>query len=296
MIEQEIRFLVGADERGQALDALQGLLGDLGQPGADLTDPAGRERRAAMRGSEEDDAADVRHRLEPEDLPHRLALLGAELVALQRLVRDDGPEAVAAGLDHQPREDAAHAVSDQDHLIEGGVLALGIEGLADLEQRVAEHRGREQDGIAGGVEEEPDLIALADLLVAEHPVHHLEPGHRRREQAVDEDERNLLRLVGLQHVQPLLLFELGDVEQVAEGARPRRLVEHVGERRRQVGLQRHGLASDIDALGLERVVDLERAGQPLGPEQRAAEPEEDGAGVRLLDLRQVLLAHAPLLG
>ena len=88
---------------------------------ADLADAAGGERRAAVRDGDEHDGANGGLRGEVELLLERIPHLGSGDDLRERAVRDRPPHAIPAAGDLGLGDQAAHAVPDQHHVIEGGV-------------------------------------------------------------------------------------------------------------------------------------------------------------------------------
>ena len=86
-------------------------------------------------------------------------------------------------------------------------LVVRVELGAKLFQVAAQVGGRGQVGVAGRVEVEPELEAVAQHRVGPQVVEHRRPRQRRRQQAVDQHDGDLARLVRLQHVNAVAALE-----------------------------------------------------------------------------------------
>ena len=135
-------------------------------------------------------------------LHHQVLQLGIHLDLLGWDLGGGVPESLAAAGDRQPREQPAHAVTDQDHPVEGRVFALGIELGTQVAQRLAKPRPRGQDRITRRVEKHPELIALAQLRIAAQVVHGVVPGLGTGHEPVHENHGDLSRLIGVDQVDP----------------------------------------------------------------------------------------------
>ena len=95
-----------------------------------------RQRRsqcgAVMRRRQEHDALDAGLLLEVKDLLQLLAGRWLGFEVREGLLANQVPEVVAAVLRQQLADQPAHAVADEDHLIEGRILVLGIDVAAQL--------------------------------------------------------------------------------------------------------------------------------------------------------------------
>ena len=156
-----------------------------------------------------------------------------------RAVRDLFDDVVRIVLQKRARDQAAHAVPDQDHLVE--ILARLLrdpELLASGQQHLAEVVGGRHDRYAAGKREEPELVAFPDDRVVFQGVDHLHPGVWAGHQSVDEDHRDLPRLVRLDQEQPgVIVLFVGlqhDGDQVAVG----QTVQETGKRGGEVQRER----------------------------------------------------------
>ena len=70
--------------------------------------------------------------------------------------------ALAGGYSHQD-EGTGQFNIDDDRSPEGGVLSLGVDGLDDVAQRFPQEVRGVRDGVPGRIDEEPELVALAQL-------------------------------------------------------------------------------------------------------------------------------------
>jgi hypothetical protein len=122
---------------------------------------------------DEDDPAHLGKGLVAEHLPQEPAVLGRAGDLLDGLLADRLPKARSASLHHHLRQDAAQAVADDDHPVEGRVRAVGIEDPASAPQGLPEQVGREGDGVTTCVAETPELVSSSDcgvgLEVLDHP-------------------------------------------------------------------------------------------------------------------------------
>ena len=82
-------------------------------------------------------------------------------------------EGLAVVRDAGPGDEAAHTVTDDDHVPDVVVIVVGIDGVDELAEVLAEFRGGGQSRVAGGVEVVPELIAASDLRIALEVLHHL---------------------------------------------------------------------------------------------------------------------------
>src|SRR5229473_5686650 len=117
---------------------------------------------------------------------------------------------------------AAHSSSSRYSEVKGSAAKSGPDGasrrsagnlsrsVGTLEPRPASgpshpsssHRGQ-YDRIAAVIEEEPKLIARRDIGIAEQLVGHLGPSRRTRRGAMNEHHRNHVRVVWVQHEEPV---------------------------------------------------------------------------------------------
>ena len=244
-----------------------------------------------MRGGDEDHPLHERHRLEDEDLAEVLLELdrGDELVvaAPDRRI----PELPASVEGHRFRQQAPHAVPDQDHLVEGGVGARGVEVAADLEQVFTQSRGRDRNGLTRRVEEHPELVAVGDLGVVAEFVDDLQVGAGAGEQPVHEHDGDLPALVGPEHVEPggdILAAEIGP-EEPGDLQERQAAVGHLhGQGGGGVGSQRQLAGSGGEGGRLERVDERDRP-RALGV---AVGRQDDGRGRRLELLRVEIILRS----
>jgi len=172
---------------------------------------------------------------------------------------------------------------------------IGARGIALPDSRgelLAEFGRRLQKGGAGGVVEHPWLVPPMKLRPGAEFVDHVEPRALVAGEAVDEDHRDPARLVRLEH------FEMGPRAAVAKGlekasdVRLGRAVEHVQQRRGEIGGKMGLRGSDADRGDLDGVREVEhrwgviaarRAGELLQEVlvARHGEAEDGGGGKRL---------------
>ena len=105
----------------------------------------------------------------------------------------------AAVADLQFRDESAHAVADEHHVLRGGIIGsagpTGQRGVQFPPQRGGTH----QEGNSGRITEEPHLVALAKPGLRVQLIAHRHPGGGIGEQPMHEDDRNLAALVRRQH-------------------------------------------------------------------------------------------------
>ncbi len=185
----------------------------------------------------------------------------------------------------QPCDKAAHAVADQHHLVQGRFAMLRIEHLPHIGQVVAQLGRAEPERLAGGIEVEPELVVPANVGRASQVVEHLHPGHGARPHAVNEQDRDLARLVGLHHVQPFdhrLLIAVRDqqllgLEEADRGQRLHgHLREEIGQRRRQVAFQRDEEAPHAGIVDLQGVAKLQEHLVAARRARSVVRPQEGG--------------------
>ncbi len=150
-----------------------------------------------MRRGDEDDAADLGHGGEDQRLAEQLAGLGR---AVHRVGRPGGvqvPQPRAAVLDGHLRHQAAHAVADEHHPVEGGIAAGRVEPPSRLAEGLPQQVRRVRDRRDGGVAEGPELVVPAQPGIGLEGPDHVRPLPRAAAQAVDEDHRGPAR-----HIRP----------------------------------------------------------------------------------------------
>ena len=182
-----------------ALEDIGGQIDEAGGDGLGNRQHADEERgqreigqpAAALRRTDVNFPADVAIRLKKGNALGEVVggQLGVEPVRI--LSELPVPQAPAGGNDLQPREQAAHAVADEDHLL--GLAHQRLQGSEFL----AQAHGRVGDGPAGRIVEEHELIAPAELRVGAQVVDHIPPHARVGIQAMDEQHRDAVRVVGL---------------------------------------------------------------------------------------------------
>ena len=136
-------------------------------------EPVVGEIAAAVRGGNEDDAADLGAVCEDRGLGEDVLVIGRHLHLLGRDGEHLIPDPPLAVGDEQAADAAAHAVADDDHLPAQRILFLR------LIQFPPEDGGGIRIGIAAGVAEEPELIVVTDLPVLAQVVDQRKPGGGR---------------------------------------------------------------------------------------------------------------------
>ena len=109
----------------QLVKQLVDMVGVGNQAGADAADDAAGHIRAAMRRGQKNDPADEWQRIEEEIATQLFQDLARAQDFVERSIRIEPPELVAAGDRHGPAQNAAHAVSHQDHLLERRIRPSG---------------------------------------------------------------------------------------------------------------------------------------------------------------------------
>ena len=163
-----------------------------------------------MGGRNEDNPAHFWHRLVAERLLQKTAVIGRSTDLVDGPCADGLPEPRSTTLDHHLRQDAAQAVADDDHPVEGRVRALGIEDPPSPLQGLPQQVGRERDGVAAGIAERPELVLAPEcgvvLEILDHPV----PKKGTAPEAMDQDDGDLARLIGPAHAEPTLMLARPD--------------------------------------------------------------------------------------
>jgi len=171
------------------------------QAAQEATQPAPGQRRATHGCGDEDGPVHLRQwrkiqqRLQP--LAHPLAPCGIQLAPGHEPV----PEPIPRRTHQQPADHPAHAVADQGHLARGARGRLWIEVLQGLFHQRLDLRAVDRDGHVGGVVDLPDLVLLAQQLVAHDLVGHVHPCLGTAAQAVQHQHDAPVGVVALHQVQ-----------------------------------------------------------------------------------------------
>ena len=119
--------------------------------------PAG-DPGPAVGGRQEDHPVDRRDRHGQEARRRSAPGPGREVQPVERPGEDRSVEGLARVEDQVPRQQAAHAVADDDHPGRGRVFALGVEAPPQRRQPSPDLRRRERDRVARRVEDQPVLV------------------------------------------------------------------------------------------------------------------------------------------
>ncbi|WP_430538787.1 hypothetical protein [Lysobacter capsici] len=209
-----------------------------------------------MRRGQEHHPAELRHRLEHGQRAHqRLAaqtLRDGRIEGLERFVE----HLLAAVADQQSRNHPAHTMPHQHRIPTGHIVAFGIVVLERLVQRRRDRRAIGQDADVGRIEHLPQLIVLAQRIVAEDLVGEVDPRLRAAGQAMHQHDHPLVRIVRLIEVDARLERARLLGPQQARQAQPRqfrtRQPHAIG--RRIIRRERHLASADGFAVDAIRVV------------------------------------------
>jgi hypothetical protein len=188
-----VRQIALKDGEGIAED----LAGQTHEPTSHTADKALRHGAAAMRCADEDDAADVGIGLELEVLFKSSDDVGLEPKLVWRCAENIDPETVSAALHLKLADKPAHAVSDEDHVPGGAMIADTGEFLMEKGELLAEPGRAVNHGDAAGVSEEVELVVFKDFGVGAKLIEGIVPGEGARHEAVNEDDRDAIGGGGL---------------------------------------------------------------------------------------------------
>src|SRR5262250_2160229 len=82
---------------------------------------------------------------------------------------------------------------------------MWIKKGVDLLQLLAEELRGDEERQSRGIKEVPDLIVLADDRVVHEIILQIDPGDGARQQAMDGDDRDLVRVERFRHIEPRLV-------------------------------------------------------------------------------------------
>ena len=237
------------------------------------------EEAAPVRRRNEHHALDEGQRLEEQRLTQALLEFRVGRETFERLVAERAPQLVARIDGGHVREQAALAVADDDHLLQGRVGVIGVQPVDHVGQRLPQKGGRGRHRQVAAVFIEPELVALADGRVMAQAVDHLRPPDRAAAGAMHHHHRDAATLVGL-HEQHVALDILTAEKIPQPGVPERGIVQTVGQRGAVVGLQRHGLAVDRHVMIVVAGIKLQRCLPPSGRQfqQAALDAQEGGDG------------------
>ncbi len=169
---------------------------------------------AAVGHGAEDDSPDFRDGLEIDHAQQRLAPPLGDVELVDGHLEERAPLRIAAGEGHGLGEEAAHAVPhDRDLLLPrpaGGAEGQHLlDGPAELRRHVGDRR-------PGRIAEDPELVAVADRLVAIEAVEDFAPGQWAGVDSMDEDAGLLRRVEGRGAAEAHALGELLEAEQAGK--------------------------------------------------------------------------------
>src|SRR6516162_10143910 len=147
------------------------------------------EIAAAMRRGDEDDPAHIWQWLDEHGSAQKITPFGRQADLVDRLVGDGLPNPVTGIDDHCLGKETALAVANDDHLRQRRVGTRRVELVHRLAKRLAQQRRRIEDGVAGIVGEEPELVAIADPRVIQQIIDHVAPPPSARGGSVDKYDR-----------------------------------------------------------------------------------------------------------
>ena len=157
-------------------------------------------RTPSMRNGHENDPFHVRFRREVEH--------AAQLGKLLRVRRNLGnwdrkcriPERIATVCDQCAREQTAHAMPNDNHVLRCKVATVGIDQPAHFVKVVPEVSCAGEKRKPGRIEVVPDLVAPADFGIAHQLVGQLLPCERRGSQTMHHNDWNPIRCIRLHEV------------------------------------------------------------------------------------------------
>src|SRR5207237_10026045 len=130
------------------------------------------QARAVVGSGQEDDSTNARLAFEEEHALDLLARVRLDLELSKGSRTEQVPEIIAAIHGEQLRNQAAHAVADENHGVQSRILMLGIDLAAQLCQCLAEVGGAAEVWLRGRREVKPELEMLAQLRIGPQIVAH----------------------------------------------------------------------------------------------------------------------------
>ena len=131
------------------------------EPPPNSADDPSIEPTAPVWCRDEDQPPDLGLGLEEHHLAQQVAVLGRADELFERLGAAELPEMRPTVLGHHLGQQSSHAVADEDHVIKGGVRAIGVEPAPRRAQILPQQVGRVEDRSARRITEGPELVALA---------------------------------------------------------------------------------------------------------------------------------------
>ena len=165
-----------------------------------------------------------------------------------RTAEDFFPEFRAGIRDEKSADASTHAVADNDHRLADGIF------FSDGIELAAQDRSGVGKGVAARVAVEPELVILADRLVAAEVVDERSPSRGSIHETVNDEDDGLVRIVGLEAGNSSGLRVFFGMEQAGEFKFFRLgFLEHHGERHGEIGGEWLPTAFERNRLGGERV-------------------------------------------
>lgn len=182
----ELLAVMGFDETGQQDEA-----------GDDCGDRVHSQTAAAVGGRDEDDAGDVLATGKEDQFADGRHGWGTELEVIEAAFEELVPEFLASFPDEEARDEAAHAVSDEDDVVRGAA-AITFQNRMKPVEFAAQDGGGFPHREARGVEEEPELVAFSDFRVGHEFIGGAGPRFGSGEQTMNEDDGDAVGVVGLE--------------------------------------------------------------------------------------------------
>src|SRR5208282_4732745 len=91
-------------------------------------------------------------------------------------------------------------MSDDNDMMRGSRRAVRIKQTLSRLQSLSKLRGAFKDRLAGRIKKKPRLIMLENFRVRAKVIGHVLPRNRRRDQAMNEQDRNLVGIVRMNQV------------------------------------------------------------------------------------------------
>ena len=128
--------------------------------------------------ADSDYALDGGVRVEEEDGGESLFFFFARLYIFEGCIAEDAPEFFAAFDCLHTRYQAAHAMADENHLIEDLMFEVRVEGSAEFGKVGAHLCCADPEGLTCGILVEPELVVFAQFAERPQVIEHGHPSHR----------------------------------------------------------------------------------------------------------------------
>src|SRR5208282_4448682 len=171
-----------------------GLLQERGRPresGSNVSDRTPHERASAVGRGDEYQTPDLRYRHEDHRPMQQLAGFCRSGQVLEAAAGDEVPELRATVLGHHLAEQAAHAVSDENHSVPRRIRVVGVESIPHIQDRPAQRVGRVRNRVACRVTEGQELESFTHERVGFQVLDHPAPLRRAAPEPIDEHDGNL---------------------------------------------------------------------------------------------------------